>query len=316
MLSRLFLSLLLVGSNALVDADSSSAEDYDVLQYIDPLIGSANGGMYNNHPGVGYTPMQDAKLNGNIGNVFAGATLPYGMAKAVADTDSESNQGGFAYDGSSVTGFSSMHDSGTGGSPSLGNFPLFPYARCDGDDVNGCVYPKKARKSKYNPDSVEASPGYFALTLDSGVKIDMTTAHHTSLFRFHFPSDSNPLILLDLSDLSDSRQDNATISIDKSTGRMTGSARFLPSFGSGSYTLHFCADFQSSSGLRDSGIFVDARAGTDVHDLKISRSINGYPLPVSFSGISRGNSHLIWCRGVVLFASNLLQTEQFRPVSG
>lgn len=36
------------------------------------------------------------------------------MAKAVADTDSESNQGGFTLDGSNVTGFSSLHDSGTG----------------------------------------------------------------------------------------------------------------------------------------------------------------------------------------------------------
>lgn len=201
------------------------------------------------------------------------------MAKAGADTDSQSNQGGFAYDGSSVTGFSSMHDSGTGGSPSLGNFPLFPYAQCAGDDVDGCAYPKKARKTKYTPGSVEAKPGYFALTLASGVHVDMTAAQHTSFFRFHFPANSSPLVLLDLSDLSDSRQDNASISIDESTGRMTGSAKFLPSFGSGEYEVHFCADFQSSGSLRDSGIFVDARASIDVHDLKISRSINGYPLP-------------------------------------
>lgn len=36
------------------------------------------------------------------------------MAKAVADTVGE-NQAGFAYDDSTVTGFSHMHDSGTGG---------------------------------------------------------------------------------------------------------------------------------------------------------------------------------------------------------
>ncbi|KAJ5894009.1 Alpha-1-2-mannosidase [Penicillium taxi] len=237
-------------------ADPSPVEDYDVLQYIDPLIGSANGG-----------------------NVFSGATLPYGMAKAVADTDSENNQGGFAYDGSNVTGFSSMHDSGTGGSPSLGNFPLFPYAQCANDDVNGCVYPKKSRKTKYQSDSVQSSPGYFAISLESGVHVDMTAAHHTTLFRFKFTKDSNPLILLDLSDLSDSRQDNASISINSTTGRMTGSARFLPSFGSGSYKLHFCTDFNSSGALRDSGIFVDARASTGVQVLEISRGINGYPLP-------------------------------------
>lgn len=37
-----------------------------------------------------------------------------GMAKAVADTAGE-NQAGFAYDTEVVTGFSHMHDDGTGG---------------------------------------------------------------------------------------------------------------------------------------------------------------------------------------------------------
>ncbi|KAF4767780.1 hypothetical protein HAV15_009511 [Penicillium sp. str.  len=257
MLPYLLLSLFL--SRVLVTAaDISPVEDYDVLQYINPLIGSANGG-----------------------NVFPGASLPYGMAKAVADTDSESNQGGFAYEGGSVTGFSSMHDSGTGGNPSLGNFPLFPYAKCAGDDVNGCFYPKNQRKTKYKPDSVQAHPGYFAIELASGVRVDMTTAHHTSLFRFQFPHDAStsPLILLDLTDLSNSRQDNATISVDNTTGRMSGDARFAPSFGSGTYVLHFCANFKSPAAQRDSGIFVNSRASAGVHDLKISRSINGYPLP-------------------------------------
>ena len=54
------------------------------------------------------------RTESSTGNVFPGATLPYGLAKAVADTDSGSNQGGFTLDGSNITGFSSMHDSGTG----------------------------------------------------------------------------------------------------------------------------------------------------------------------------------------------------------
>ncbi|KAL5356970.1 glycosyl hydrolase family 92-domain-containing protein [Aspergillus floccosus] len=233
-------------------------DDYDVLQYVDPLIGSANGG-----------------------NVFAGASLPYGMAKAVADTDSQSNQGGFAYDGSKITGFSSLHDSGTGGQPSLGNFPFFPYVSCRDDDVNGCVYPKKERKTTYQNDSVTATPGHFGLTMESGIRVDMTVAHHTSLFQFQFPSgdETKPLILLDLTDLSDTRQDNGTISVDPESRRMTGHATFLPSFGSGSYTPYFCADFRSAASVRDSGIFVNSRASADIQDLTISRGINGYPLP-------------------------------------
>ncbi|KAL1966947.1 hypothetical protein VTN77DRAFT_3691 [Rasamsonia byssochlamydoides] len=253
---RILLSLALFFSRSFAAGNSSTS--YDVFQYVDPLIGSANGG-----------------------NVFPGASLPYGMAKAVADTNSDSNQGGFTLDGSNITGFSTMHDSGTGGNPSLGNFALFPYTSCVNDTVDGCVYPKKARPISYVNGSVNASPGYFGITLSSGIHVDMTTAQHTSLFRFQFPDaeSSSPLILMDLTDLSDSRQDNATIAVDESTGRMTGSGRFLPSFGSGDYVLYFCADFKSSSKLRDNGIFVDSRASADVKQLKISRSINGYPLP-------------------------------------
>lgn len=55
---------------------------FDPLAFVDPLIGSTNGG-----------------------NVFAGASLPYGLAKASPDVDGQ-NTGGFSTDGSNVTGFS------------------------------------------------------------------------------------------------------------------------------------------------------------------------------------------------------------------
>ncbi|KAK4146043.1 glycoside hydrolase [Dichotomopilus funicola] len=238
-------------------------ESFDPLAYVDPLIGASNGG-----------------------NVFPGASLPYGMAKAVADTNSGSNQGGFTLDGASVTGFSMMHDSGTGGSPSLGNFALFAYTNCPGGEINRCAFPKKARakSGRFTNTSVSAKPGTFGITLDNGIRAEMTTTHHTSLFSFTFPSvdadqePAQPLILQDLTDLSDSRQDNATVRVDPDTGRITGSARFLPSFGTGSYVLHFCTDFRGAE-IADAGIFADSRASAEVHRLTVSRSINGYPLP-------------------------------------
>ena len=232
------------------------------------------------------------------------------MAKAVADTDSGSNQGGFTTDGSNITGFSSMHDSGTGGSPSLGNFALFPHTGCAGDDVDGCQYPKLSRKVAFDDSSVKASPGYFGVTLISGISVDMTTTQHTSLFRFKFPATdpsgnaSSPLILMDLTDLSDSRQDNGTISVDSDTGRITGNARFLPSFGGGTYVAFFCADF-SGAPLRDNGIFVNSRASTDVKNLTISRSINGYPLPGgAFNRFENAGDTILARVGVSLISSD------------
>ncbi|KAI9739394.1 MAG: hypothetical protein M1818_005082 [Claussenomyces sp. TS43310] len=229
------------------------------------------------------------------------------MAKAVADTNSSSNQGGFTTDGTPITGFSNMHDSGTGGSPSLGNFALFPYASCTNDTVDGCNYPKKERATSYVDGSLKASPGYFAIELASGVYIDMTVAQHTSLFRFKFPTNdsaASPLILMDLTDLSDSRQDNGTISVDEATGRIIGNARFEPSFGSGTYVLYFCADF-SGSPIRDNGIYANSRASTDEKNLTISRSINGYPLPGgAFNRFQPPGDNNILARVAVSFISS------------
>jgi len=80
-------SLSLLSLVSSVGAQSGS----NILSFVDPLIGTVNGG-----------------------HVFAGASLPFSMAKAVADVNGE-DQGGFASDGSNITGFSHMHDSGTGG---------------------------------------------------------------------------------------------------------------------------------------------------------------------------------------------------------
>ena len=84
------LAILALGINIL-SHHAAAQSGRDILQFVDPLIGTANGG-----------------------HVFAGATLPFGMAKAVPDSVSD-GQGGFATKGGKIKGFSHMHDSGTGG---------------------------------------------------------------------------------------------------------------------------------------------------------------------------------------------------------
>ena len=116
-LTAAFLALLAFGHD-------DNHPNFDVLDFVDPLIGTANGGRYH------LTMIEKGASTHRIpGHSFAGATLPFGtlpalcpntrltetgMAKAVADTMGE-NQAGFATDTTNVTGFSHMHDSGTGG---------------------------------------------------------------------------------------------------------------------------------------------------------------------------------------------------------
>ncbi|KAJ6104855.1 glycoside hydrolase family 92 protein [Penicillium sp. IBT 16267x] len=250
---------------------SFSNAAYDIFDYVNLLIGTANGG-----------------------HVFPGATLPFGMAKAVADSVND-NAGGYASDGGYITGFSHMHDSGTGGGTSLGIFPLFPQSGCADGILDNCYFTKTLRATSplTNP-PVEATPGYFALTLNTSITVEMTVSNRTALYRFTFPDEpvpmkggpttgnysipNQPLILADLSDLSDSRS-KGSIAVDSKTGRITGAGTFNPSFGQGTYTAYFCADFSGAS-IIDTGIFQNTRASTSFKNLKTQTStIDGPPVP-------------------------------------
>lgn len=281
--SELVVATLVLFTLVTCQTSPSSNLTSDPLQYVNQLIGTDNGG-----------------------NVFAGATLPYGMAKAVADVDGQ-NTAGFSTDNSNVTGFSHMHDSGTGGNPSLGNFPLFPQY-CPGDEVNNCNFLKAARATKYKNDSVVATPGYFGIELVNGIKAEMTVTEHTALYHFDFPSATSsngsslsPLILLDLTDLSASRQ-NATVSIVEN-GRIKGNGTFIPSFGSGSFVLHFCADFQGAT-IKDYGIWVNNRAGSEPKSIFVTRGINLFYLEAgSWIQFERPSNGVISARVGVSFIS-------------
>ncbi|KAF2702817.1 glycoside hydrolase family 92 protein [Pleomassaria siparia CBS 279.74] len=218
-----------------VAAHGKTPSPYD---YVDPLIGTINGG-----------------------HVFPGATLPFGMAKAVADV-LEENQGGFSSNDSPIYGFSHLHDSGTGGGASLGNFPIFPHAGCPNDDIKACAYPYHTRATPRVNGSINARPGYFDITLESQVRAEMTVTSHAALYRFTFPevpttpnTTLSPLIVLDLFDLQNSRS-AANLVVDGASGRITGGGTFAPSFGVGNYTAYFCADFKGAE-LRDAGVWVN-----------------------------------------------------------
>ncbi len=118
----------------------------------------------------------------------------------------------------------------------------------------------------------------------------MTVANRTALYRFTFPAGGvrappfpsnasnatvpaapdvtySPLILADLTDLSNSRQ-NASISVDPNSGRIAGTGTFGPSFGVGHYDLYFCADFRGAS-IRDTGVFMNNRAANNPKSLRV-----------------------------------------------
>jgi putative alpha-1,2-mannosidase len=245
------------------------------------------------------------------------------MAKAVADTNSRAeNAAGFVSDDNPITGFSHMHDSGTGGMPSLGNFPLFVHPGCPGDDFTKCAYSVMERPTNRVPGSAFAAAGYFRINLTNTVQAEMTTTAHAALYRFNFSGNDtvdtfstdadppqkdvpySPLILVDLADLMSSRSIGGVQVYDDLGGRIIGEGRYSPSFGSGKYDAFFCADFKGAE-VRKTGTFTNNNA---TEEPKFLDGLGpGYHIPSGSAGawiqFEKPANHSILARVGVSFIS-------------
>ncbi|HEY1859416.1 MAG TPA: GH92 family glycosyl hydrolase, partial [Gemmataceae bacterium] len=155
----------------------SSASPYDA---VDPFIGTAGGG-----------------------NTFPGATLPFGMIQWSPDTGHE---GWYFYPERQITGFSLTHISGAG-CPLYGDFAVLPTAAelKASPGTSFAPYP-----ATFDHAHEEAHPGYYALTLGNGIRVELTVAVHAGIARFTFPQGADARILVNAGSSANSIPDNDT----------------------------------------------------------------------------------------------------------
>ncbi|KAI0658157.1 glycoside hydrolase family 92 protein [Cubamyces menziesii] len=186
------------------------------------------------------------------GHAFPGVTLPHGMVKVGMDTDSPDNHAGYDSNPSfSATGFSQLHDDGTGGSVPLSLWKIWPFALCGDDnrfevcacDINSRKVPRKILADGSPDDAAE--PGYFASNLSTNIHVELTATRRAALHRYTFPSSATiPRLVVDIT--NDGQQSNSLpiVHIEPDTGRVTGGATFAASFGPGVYRAYTCVDFK------------------------------------------------------------------------
>ncbi|KAI9068178.1 glycoside hydrolase family 92 protein [Trametes sanguinea] len=186
------------------------------------------------------------------GHAFPGVTLPHGMVKVGMDTDSPDNHAGYDSNPSfSATGFSQLHDDGTGGSVPLSLWKIWPFASCGDDNrFEVCACDINSRKvlrktlADGSPDDA-AEPGYFASNLSTDIRVELTATRRAALHRYTFPANATiPRLVVDIT--NDGQQSNSVpiVTIDPDTGRVTGGSTFAASFGPGVYRAYTCVDFK------------------------------------------------------------------------
>ncbi|MFF0596322.1 GH92 family glycosyl hydrolase [Streptomyces antibioticus] len=202
----------------------------DPTAYVDPLIGTKNGG-----------------------NVFPGAVTPFGMfsfspENTRGDATRTAAPGGYHYDATRIRGFSLTHMSGTGCAGGSGDIPFFPYAgevsSSPASDTKDAVY-----ASDFSHADETAEPGHYKVVLASGVTADLTATARTGSARFTYPADK-PASLLIRTANSEVGSTDSTVTIDPATRTVSGSVTsgnfcgYLDPEGRRSYyTLHFTARF-------------------------------------------------------------------------
>ncbi|MCR5131200.1 MAG: GH92 family glycosyl hydrolase [Prevotella sp.] len=147
----------------------------DVTKYINPMIGT---GTVNQH-----------SLKGNC---FPGATTPFGMVQLSPDTKYNVNgntASGYDYNDKQIFGFSHTHLNGTG-CPDLLDVLIMPSSQ----DLETLLATKEY-SCGYSHEREQAVAGYYSITLDDGIKAELTATTRTGMHRYNFGGKANNLIV-------------------------------------------------------------------------------------------------------------------------
>ncbi|MEZ5106388.1 MAG: GH92 family glycosyl hydrolase [Draconibacterium sp.] len=133
------------------------------------------------------------------GHTFPGAMMPHGMVQLSPDTRTTTWDGcsGYHYSDKSIMGFSHIHYSGVGSGggadillmPTIGDIQLSP-----GDTSNT----KSGYRAAFSHDNESATPGYYSVQLEDGIKVELTSTLRVGFHKYTFPETENGNIILDL----------------------------------------------------------------------------------------------------------------------
>ena len=112
------------------------------------------------------------------GHTFPAACVPFGLVQAGPDTGNGTWDycSGYRYEGKTICGFTQTHLNGTG-CPDLGDVRILPTAE------SKLKVESEKLKVGFDKASEVAEPGYYAVTLDGGITVEVAAAEHSAIYR-------------------------------------------------------------------------------------------------------------------------------------
>ncbi|KAK8117010.1 glycoside hydrolase family 92 protein [Apiospora kogelbergensis] len=226
-----------------------------------PVLGGVGPGSLTQYVNI----FTGTAQNDNPGNVFAGAAVPFGMAKVTLQVAGYSPAGYVSESTELARGISPLHDSGTGSSEgSYGNFCIMPVVCAGFSQCPALEGPRSLRRvGDGNNDT--GFPGYFSTTLVNGVQIELASTQAASLERYTFPAGTMPTLVLDWTDDSPHSFLFGQMHADWPAQRIIMNGTFRSSFGPSqfSYPAFQCVDLSLAGSISDRTLFGGNTNGMD-----------------------------------------------------
>ena len=149
------------------------ADPEDYSRWVDPFVGTSA-----------------------TGHTFPAACVPFGLVQAGPDTIGADGLwwhycSGYRYEDSRIVGFSQTHLNGTGGID-LGDISILPFATSTRSTCSTRLNINPVKKL-----SEIAEPGYYAVTLDGGIKVEIAAAEHSAIYRVTYEKGGLAHLLVD-----------------------------------------------------------------------------------------------------------------------
>lgn len=189
-------AVALGSAQAAVAAPAAAHAPADPAQYVNPFLGTQPGAA-------------DQGTGGGAGNDFPGADVPFGMVQWSPDTVTLQH-GGYYYQDNRIRGFSLTHLSGAG----CDTYEDIPFMPVTTEVTDSPATDPGKYISTFSHANEKATPGYYGVTLDNGVKTELTVTQRTGDAQFAFPSGKPATLLVNTSG-SVSGADDSQITIGK-----------------------------------------------------------------------------------------------------
>lgn len=216
---------------------SKGAADSNIVRLYELEVYGVDADQIPAYPATNLLPVEYVNpfINtmGDNGQTNPGPSTPFGLVSLGPDSDGGAFSG-YYYQDKYLKGFSHLRFSGVGCSGAGGNILMMPETRAFTKNSNDY-------KQMYVKSSEQASPGYYAVNLASGIGVELTASDNVGFHRYTFPNSNTGSVLVDLSNSYAGMLD-ASLKVE-SGSEISGMIKSKNVCGNGYYTMYYSIQF-------------------------------------------------------------------------